>query len=51
MMFVNGCAERTARIRMPQSMRFLPEYSFYNVALGVVILFLIGMITLAYSLH
>ena len=32
-------------------MRFLPEYNFYNVALGITILFLIGMITLAYSLY
>lgn len=32
-------------------MRFLPEPSFHNIALGVAVLFLIGIITLAYSLN
>ncbi len=32
-------------------MKLLPEPSLYNIALGITILFLIGMITLAYSLH
>ena len=31
-------------------MKFLPEPSLYNVALGVTVLFLIGIIMLAYSL-
>jgi hypothetical protein len=32
-------------------MRLLPESSPSNIALGIAILFLIGMITLAYSLR
>lgn len=32
-------------------MKFLPEPSLYNIALGVVVLFLIGIMTLAYSLN
>ncbi len=31
-------------------MKFLPEPSFNNIALGVVVLFLIGTVMLAYSL-
>ena len=32
-------------------MKFLPEPSFDNIAIGVAVLFLIGVITLAYSLN
>ncbi len=32
-------------------MKFLPEPSLYNIALGIAVLFLIGVVTLAYSLH
>ncbi len=32
-------------------MKFLPEASFQNVALATAVLFLLGMMTLAYSLH
>ena len=32
-------------------MRFLPEPSFNNIALGVAVLFLIGIVMLAYSLN
>lgn len=32
-------------------MKFLPEPSFFNVALAVTVMFLIGTMTLAYSLH
>lgn len=32
-------------------MKLLPERSFINVALAIASLFLLGIITLAYSLH
>ncbi len=32
-------------------MKFLPEPSFINIALGVAVLFLIATMTLAYSLN
>jgi hypothetical protein len=32
-------------------MKILPEASFYNITLAIVLMSLIGIMTLAYSLH